>query len=75
MLSDSLTVYGAKFNNQGLNPCSGGLCSLTVSLAMLKNPTTGLNPCSGGLCSLTNLRYAIGSVGKVLILVLVDYAL
>ena len=37
-----------------LNPCSNGICSLTVTYIV----TTviggiGLNPCSNGICSLT----------------------
>ena len=60
----------------GLNPCFTGICSLRVKYSMLVIHYMSLNPCFTGICSLRQmLKYKKYKKYKVLILVLLEYAL
>ena len=75
MLSDRLSLAN-KFGIGGLNPCSNGICSLTLVFCGVAEMAGGLNPCSNGICSLTcrfDNRWI--NIENVLILVLMEYAL
>ena len=76
MLSDcTLTAEEVK-NIQRLNPCSNGICSLTMTAEDGSiSPADGLNPCSNGICSLTIMKVQFFKDKIVLILVLMEYAL
>ncbi len=59
-----------------LNPCSNGICSLTlILLSRCRPPSQRLNPCSNGICSLTSWNWRTIRLIRVLILVLMEYAL
>ena len=61
---------------KGLNPCSNGICSLTVPIATYVETLNGLNPCSNGICSLIKIQLIETEArAEVLILVLMEYAL
>ena len=49
MLSDFGVGSRGEVTWVSLNPCSGGLCSLTIVLGQELDGFLRLNPCSGGL--------------------------
>ena len=59
-----------------LNPCSNGICSLSLDYYAEQQRCRRLNPCSNGICSLRDIKKVIEAVkaDKVLILVLMEYA-
>ena len=60
----------------GLNPCSNGICSLTMTRSGNVITARCLNPCSNGICSLTvSKTHDMIRKIAVLILVLMEYAL
>ena len=59
----------------GLNPCSNGIWSLTLSGQLLPFFLCSLNPCSNGIWSLTPTLMYSGMSITVLILVLMEYGL
>ncbi len=62
--------------NNSLNPCSNGICSLTVEEKAKELGISCLNPCSKGICSLTTTAWTGNkTLVCVLILVLMEYAL
>ena len=55
MLSDRKKGINSSLTWGSLNPCSNGICSLTVSSSAQKEGMLlRLNPCSNGICSLTD---------------------
>ena len=38
--------------NNSLNPCYGGICSLRMNMSYNESIDGCLNPCYGGICSL-----------------------
>ena len=78
MLSESIRVITLTIKNSvSLNPCFNGICSLSSFNKQLKEHFYGsLNPCFNGICSLRCGHVSeIQLFGKVLILVLMEYAL
>ena len=54
MLSDSAELQTILLADEGLNPCSNGICSLTSATQLRETLLfLRLNPCSNGICSLT----------------------
>ena len=43
-----------------LNPCSNGICSMSLSMSVnMRLTVIGLNPCSNGICSMSTQRINI----------------
>ena len=67
--------YFGIVENVGLNPCSNGICSRSISLWIPREiGIICLNPCSNGICSRSAIQLARKALA-VLILVLMEYAL
>ena len=63
--------------DEGLNPYSNGICSVSkTDDGQLTNSHLCLNPYSNGICSVRKTDYLYtDSKGQVLILILMEYAL
>ena len=58
-----------------LNPCYSGICSVSQVIILLATILICLNPCYSGICSVRMLSSTSVLCLRVLILVIVEYAL
>ena len=59
----------------GLNPCYSGICSVNIPKVQINKQMRCLNPCYSGICSVKILQLWRYPDNRVLILVIVEYAL